>query len=63
MKRRIETIIKKIKAQYDSVGKPNHDIMKVVHKGNMDSSTSKENRLSLLSMIGLLPLFSNKVIW
>lgn len=33
MKMRIETIIKKLKAQYDSVGKPNHDIMKVVHKG------------------------------
>ena len=33
MKMRIETIVKKLKAQYDSVGKPNHDIMKVVHKG------------------------------
>ena len=33
MNMRIETIIKKLKEKYDSVGKPNHDIMKVEHKG------------------------------
>ena len=32
--RRIENIIKELKHRYDSVGKPNHGMIKVVNRGN-----------------------------
>ena len=42
--RRIENIIKELKHHYDSVGKPNHGMIKVVNRGNYGFFNIGESR-------------------